>query len=87
MLFAQEGVLPSPGGEEFFLIQFSQYQESSPKGTSLVVQWLRLHASDAGGLGSISGQGRKSHMLQLRLSTAKYTHKWKYIYILISTWH
>ena len=28
-------------------------------GTSLAVQWLRLHASDAGGAGSIPGQGTK----------------------------
>ena len=28
-------------------------------GTSLVVQWLRLHASTAGGGGSIPGQGTK----------------------------
>ena len=28
-------------------------------GTSLVVQWLRLHASMAGGVGSIPGQGTK----------------------------
>ena len=30
---------------------------------SLVVQWLRLHASKAGALGSIPGQGTRSHML------------------------
>ena len=30
-------------------------------GTSLVVQWLRLHAPNAGGLGSIPGQGTRSH--------------------------
>ena len=29
------------------------------QGTSQVVQWLRLHASSAGGMGSISGQGIK----------------------------
>ena len=40
-------------------------------GTSLVVQWLRLHAPNAGGLGSIPGQGTKSHMLQLIPSVAK----------------
>ena len=28
-------------------------------GTSLVVQWLRLRASTAGGVGSIPGQGTK----------------------------
>ena len=35
-------------------------------GTSLVVQWLRLRASNAGGLGSIPGQGTRSHVPQLR---------------------
>ena len=34
-------------------------------GTSLVVQWLRLQAPSAGGLGSISGHGTRSHMPQL----------------------
>ena len=37
------------------------------QGTSLVVQWLRLHTPNAGSLGSISGQGTTSHMPQLRL--------------------
>ena len=31
-------------------------------GTSLMVQWLRLHAPNAGGLGSIPGPGTRSHM-------------------------
>ena len=31
-------------------------------GTSPVVQWLRFHAPNAGGLGSIPGQGTRSHM-------------------------
>ena len=31
-------------------------------GTSLVVQWLRLWAPNAGGPGSILGQGTRSHM-------------------------
>ena len=35
-------------------------------GTSLVVQWLRLHTHNAGGLGPIPGQGTRSCMLQLR---------------------
>ena len=34
--------------------------------TSLAVQWLRLCVPNAGGLGSIPGQGTKSHMLQRR---------------------
>ena len=35
-------------------------------GASLLVQWLRLRASNAGGPGSIPAQGTRSHMLQLR---------------------
>ena len=31
-------------------------------GTSLVVQWLRLCAPNAVGVGSIPGQGTRSHM-------------------------
>ena len=31
-------------------------------GTSLVAQWLRLHTPSAGGLGSIPGQGTRSHL-------------------------
>ena len=31
-------------------------------GTSLVVQWVRLRTSNAGGPGSIPGQGTRSHM-------------------------
>ena len=31
-----------------------------------MVQWLRLHAPNAGGLGSIPGQGIQSHMPQLK---------------------
>ena len=32
----------------------------------MVVQWLRLQAPNAGGPGSIPGQGSRSHMPQLR---------------------
>jgi len=31
-----------------------------------VVQWLRLQAPNAGGLGSVLGKGIKSHVLQLK---------------------
>ena len=42
-------------------------------GTSLLIQCLRLYIPNAGGLGSISGQGidPTSHIPQLRPSTAK----------------
>ena len=36
-------------------------------GTSLVLQWLRLQAPNAGGPGSVPGQGTRSHVLQLRV--------------------
>ena len=46
-------------------------------GTSLVVQWLRVCTPNAGGLGSIPGQGTRSHMPRLKspYATTKYpTH-------------
>ena len=46
-------------------------------GTSLVVQWLRLHPPDAEDLGSIPGQRTRSHMPQLRPMTAKKKKKKK----------
>ena len=39
-------------------------------GTSLVVQWLRLRAPNAGDLGSIPGQGTRSRMPQLKIMRA-----------------
>ena len=40
-------------------------------GTSLVIQWLRLCAPNAGGLESIPGLGTASHMLQPRVGMLK----------------
>ena len=42
------------------------YQKGTD-GTSLVVKWLRLCAPNAVGLGSIPGQGTRSHMQELRV--------------------
>ena len=39
-----------------------------------MVQWLRLHVPKAGGLGSISGQGTRFHMLQLRVHMSQLKH-------------
>ncbi|TEA41389.1 hypothetical protein DBR06_SOUSAS7910066, partial [Sousa chinensis] len=36
---------------------------------SLMVQWLRLHAPNSEGPGSIPGQRTRSHMPQLRACT------------------
>ena len=41
----------------------------NPK-TSLVVQWLRLCAPNAGGPGLIPGQGTRPHMPQLKILSA-----------------
>ena len=48
-------------------------------GTSLVVQWLRLCASTAGGTGSIPGQGTKNPECHLAASQKKifFFQKWK----------
>ena len=45
-------------------------------GTSLVVQWLKLHSHNAGDLGLIPGQGTRSHMPQLKIlhATTKTQH-------------
>ena len=50
-----------------FISSFFSQNENSFIGTSLVVQWLRLLAPNAQGLGSIPGQGTRSHLLQLRV--------------------
>ena len=46
------------------------------QGISPVVQWLRLHASNAGGMGSIPGQGTKiPHAAQCgQIKTHTHTH-------------
>ena len=37
---------------------------------NIAVQWLRLHAPNVGGPGSIPGQGTRSNMPQLKISHA-----------------
>ena len=43
-------------------IIISSHLKNTSGVTSLAVQWLRLLASDAGGMGLIPGQGTKIHM-------------------------
>ena len=45
--------------------------KKSCRGTSPVIQWLRLHALNAGSPSSIPGQGTRSCMPQLRLAQPK----------------
>ena len=47
----------------FFFFFFSK----TKTGTSLVIQWLRLQAPNAGGPSSTPDQGTRSHILQLRV--------------------
>ena len=54
-----------------FLSLFYPLLRNSTLRTSLIVQWLNLQAPNAGGLGSIPGQRTRSHMPQLKPSTAK----------------
>ena len=42
--------------------------QSKQPGTTLVVQWLRLHTPNAGGPSLIPDQGPRSHMQQLKSS-------------------
>ena len=67
---------PSNWGLHFFThfhltsdqtIQFKPFSKTSPPGISLVVQWLRFLAPNAGNLGLIPGQGARFCMPQLRL--------------------
>ena len=54
-------------GQECHWSKLPLYIKEMPFGTSLVVQQLRLHISNAGGAGSIPGQGTKiSHAMQLK---------------------
>ena len=47
------------------------FKLAASDGTSLVVQWLRLHAPNAGGPGSIPGQEIRYHTWQLSRGAAK----------------
>ena len=46
------------------------------QGTSLVVQWVRHHAPNAGGPGSIPGRGTRSHMHAATKKPAATTKIW-----------
>ena len=58
--------------KDLYMRGYSSITQNSPKmGTSLVVQWLRLHTPNAKGPSSIPGWGTRFHMLQLRPGKAK----------------
>ena len=55
-------VLSYPVRQYWLSWEFESLVEDCKKGgwgTSLVAQWLRIHAPNAGGLGSVLGQGVK----------------------------
>ena len=57
-----EGGMIWENGIETCIISYMKQKKKKDEdflGTSLAVQWLRLHASNARGVGSIPGQGTK----------------------------
>ena len=54
-----DGVLPMCRIKCFVCVISLDPHKTPDVGTSVVVQWLRLHAANAGDLGSIPGQGTK----------------------------
>ena len=57
-----------------------------------MVQWLRLHAPNAGSPGSISGQGTRSHVLQPRVCMSQLkillpSTKMEELHATTKTWH
>ena len=54
-------------------------------GTSLVIQWLRLHTPNAEGPSSIPGQGTRCPMLQLRVCMQQWWSK--ILCAATKTWH
>ena len=68
---------------KLFFTEEHQLTETSP-----VVQWLKLHAFNARGPGSIPLQGNRSHMLQLKIphaATKKLSHM-KILHDATKTW-
>ena len=49
------------------MYKFARTHHQNVFGTSLVVQWLRLHILNARDLGSVPGQGTTSCLLQLKI--------------------
>ena len=66
-LFLKEGIFSS---RKSWGINIKGCKELIQLGTSLVVQWLRLHIANAGAVGLIPGQGTRSHMFQLKNPSA-----------------
>lgn len=50
-------------------------RKKATRGTTLVTQWLRLCTPNTGSLGSITGQGARSHMLQLKTQHVRLKEK------------
>ena len=61
----------SVSGSYYYILKTKKAAYKANFGTSLVVQWLKLCTPNVRGLGSIPGQGIRSHMLQLRDRTTQ----------------
>ena len=64
-LLHQEDELPGFEGQQG--LKMEEINGCRKPGTSLVAQWLRLHAPNAGKASSIPGKGAGFHMPQLRV--------------------
>ena len=60
----QQGSIGSSVGKHKLPLGLQGKQQDSHQGTSLVAQWLRLHAPKGGGLDSAPGQGTSDCMLR-----------------------
>ena len=56
------------------VFQLSLREDKGLKGTSLVVQWLRLQVLNAEGPGLTPGRGTRSHMPQLKVLMLQLTN-------------
>ena len=65
------GLHPEESGESPDLSARVFFLQCPKERYKLVAQWLRLHAPNAEGPGSIPGKETRSHMLQLRPGAAK----------------
>ena len=70
---------------KYFPRSFASTFRSFKNRTSLVVQWLRIHASTAKGMGLIPGRGRALMQWWAAKTNKQKEHKCKHVHSLL--WH
>ena len=76
MCCSEDPAQPKVEENVFKILELNEFENNISmlklfRGASLVVQWLRHEAPNAGGPGSIPGQGTRFHVLQLGPVAAK----------------